>query len=132
MTTTVATAASNRRDGDCATVRQSPARPRGRRRREDERVAELTGSRIAVGRELGQRARERGIEVSRNARTNVRTLDGASASTLAITDLNGLARERRVAGQQLVEHAGQREDVAPAVHIGRAGRLLRAHVARRA
>ena len=46
--------------------------------------------------------------------------------------VGGRARERRTPGHHLVEHAPERVDVAPAVHLGVRAGLLGAHVARRA
>ena len=42
------------------------------------------------------------------------------------------AGEWRLAGQHLVEHAGQTVEVAPPVHLSLSGGLLRAHIGRRA
>ena len=46
--------------------------------------------------------------------------------------LRGRAGERRLAGEHLVEHAGQAVEVAPPIEVRLAGGLLRAHVRRRA
>ena len=46
--------------------------------------------------------------------------------------LGGGAGEGRLPGQHLVQDAGQAVEIGAAVHVGVAGRLLRAHVGRRA
>ncbi len=117
-----------------------PDAPRGGRRREPpgrdrsalERLGELGRAREPVGRQLLQRPVHRLGDVRRQPRPPGRDVARLLGDHRRDDGLRRGAGVRRVAAQHLVQHGAQGVDVAPRVYLPVAGRLLRAHVVRRA
>ncbi len=89
-----------------------------------ESARELPGLGEPVGGELLQRLSDRGVDVERDRPSNGRRGDGHALDDLAEHGLRRAAGVRRLPDQHLVEHAGQREDVARRTHDLISGRLL--------
>ena len=120
--------------------RAAPIMRRARRRRDGrarirlvqrgERRRQLGRAGIAVGRRLGQEPLEH--EVQRRWDRLAQSAGGGDriGEALGHDRLRGRPGVRRLAGQQLVDHAAQAVEIGAAVERGVAERLLRAHVGR--
>ena len=104
--------------------------PPGRRLRQQ--IDEGARRRRAVGRNLGETARDGVLDVRRHLRPHGARGPRPLREHPRDDRLDARPREWRLADQHLVQHRGQRVHVAPRVEALRPARLLRAHVLGRA
>ena len=95
-----------------------------------QRIGESSGGAEPIGRDLLQRAINRGGDIRRYGGPNVANGDGRRRHHLRHDGLRRFAGEWRLAGQHLVEHRAQGEDVGPPGDVLLAHRLLGTHVLR--
>jgi hypothetical protein len=97
-----------------------------------QRFGKFARRREPIGRRFLERTRNCLLQRKRNIGSYHAEGRHGGRCMLIQNGLHGGTGERRRTRQHLVEHAAERVDVRPAVVLGRPGRLLGAHVSRRA